>query len=188
VNNTLFQRLNDKLYVSSDLRSDEAAQFLATTSQFHLVCNAITSIISPTLYSAGLSAIGQIQRGSVLAVHHPCVDRWTSVWTGISIIVNRATPMHRDWGAAPPFYDLLVSGGTHADCHLNLPDLGTRLWYLPGTAVAVSGRVLRHEVPDWLEGERICCAHFIKDAVHDRLGEARPVWPCLTDYFTLIDT
>ena len=114
-----------------------------------------------------------------------------SISSASSLCRSLDISLDRDLHNCQPRYSnaqRLGSGGTHADCHLNLPDIGTRLWYLPGTAVAVSGRVLRHEVPDWLEGERICCAHFIKDAVHDRLGEARPVWPCLTDYFTLIDT
>ena len=170
------------------MKSDDAAKFLASTEQFNLICNAVTSVVSPALYSAGLSCISQIQYGSVLADHHPVVDRWTSAWSGCSLIVNRTTPKHRDWGAAPSAYDLLVSARTHTDCNLHLSDIGARLQYLPGTAVAISGKVLRHEVPDWVGGERICCAYFIKDAVHDRLALARPSWPCLADYLTLIDT
>jgi hypothetical protein len=188
MNKIPFQRLEDELYVSSDLRSHDAAQFLATTRDFNLVCNAITSIISPALYSAGLSAIHQVQHGSVLANHHPVVDHWASAWSGCSLIVNRTTPMHRDWGAAASAYDLLVSAGTHTDCYLHLPDIGLRLRYLPSTVVGICGRVLRHEVPGWLGGERICCAYFIKDDVHGRVGLQRPCWPYLTDYLTLIDT
>lgn len=183
-----FQRLQDELYVSSDLRSDDAAQFLATTCQFNLVCNAITSIISPALYSAGLSAISKVQHGSVLANYYPVVDSWTSAWSGCALIVNRTTPMHRDWGAAASAYDLLVSAGTQTVCNLHLPDIGSRLQYLPGTVVGICGRVLRHEVPGWLGGERICCAYFMKDAVHWRVGQKRPHWPYLTDYLSLIDT
>jgi hypothetical protein len=182
------QRLQDQLYVSSDLKSREAAKFLAATQEYNLICNGITSVISPALYSAGLSSISKIQHGSVLGNHHSVVDRWMSAWSGCSLIVNRTTPKHRDWGAAASAYDLLVSAGTHTNCSLRLPDIGAKLCYLPGTAVAISGRVLHHEVPDWVGGERICCAYFIKDAVHERLGLARPPWPCLTDYLTLIDT
>jgi hypothetical protein len=188
MNKFLFQRLQDELYVSSDLRSNDAVKFLAATSQFNLVCNAITSIISPTLYAAGMSAICQVQHGSVLANHYPAVDHWMSPWSGCALIVNRITPMHRDWGAAASAYDLLVSAGTHTDCNLHLPDIGVKLNYLPGTVVGICGRVLRHEVADWLGGERICCAYFIKDAVHGRMGQERPSWPYLTDYLTLIDT
>ena len=173
--------------MSSDLRSSDAAQFLATTYEFNLICNAITAIISPSLYSAGLSAISQIHDGSVLRNHHPIVNDWTSVWSGCALIVNRTTPIHRDWGAAASAYDLLVSAGTHTDCDLHLPDIGARFRYLPGTIVGISGKVLRHEVPDWHGGERICCAYFMKDAVHGRLELPRPPWPCLTDYLTLID-
>ena len=163
-------------------------QFLTTTNQFEHICNAITSVISPALYSAGISAVHELQHGSVLSNHHGVVNHWTSAWSGFSLIVNRTTPLHRDWGAAAPFYDLLVSAGTHTECSLHLPDIGARFRYCPGTAIAISGRVLRHEVSDWCGGERICCAHFMKDAVHERLGQPRPSWPLLADYLTLIDT
>jgi hypothetical protein len=133
--NNSFQRLQDELYVSSDLKSNDAAKFLAATP-IQSVCNAITSVISPTLYSAGLSSISKVQHGSVLANHHPVVDRWMSAWSGCSLIVNRTTPKHRDWGAAASAYDLLVSAGTHTNCSLHLPDIGAKLRYLPGTAVA----------------------------------------------------
>lgn len=52
---------------------------------------------------------------------------------------------------------------------MRLPDLGATLRYLPGTLVAVSGKIIRHGVPQWAGEERFCIAHFMKDAVLDRL-------------------
>ena len=170
------------------MRSHGAADFLATTYEFHLICNGITSIVSPSLYSAGLSTITHVRHDSVLSNHHPVVNCWASVWSGCALIVNHTTPIHRDWGATASSYDLLVSAGTHSHCYLDLPDIGARLRYLPGTGIFISEKVLRHQVDEWLGGERICGAYFMKDAVHDRLGVARPSWPCLDDYWALIDT
>ena len=86
-------------------------------------------------------------------------------------------------GAAPSEYDFLFSGGTHTECFLEVRELGARLSYLPGTGIAISGKVLRHGVMSWEGGERICHARFIKDAVHDRLGQPRPDWVCHENYF-----
>jgi hypothetical protein len=34
-------------------------------------------------------------------------------------------------------------------------------------------------------GERVCQARFMKDAVHDRLGQSRPEWVCYDDYINM---
>ena len=177
-----FKCLKDLLYVSSDIRTPQAKEFLQDTKTLQLICNGITSIICPDLYDAGMNAVQALKSGVGLASHHDVLDEWESVWSGISIILNRRTPMHRDWGGAFQFYDLLISGGTHTACVLDLPDLGAELQYLPGTAVAISGKVLRHGVKGWEGGERVCAAHFMKDAVHDRLQQPRSDWPHLADY------
>ena len=108
-----------------------------------------------------------------------------SVWSGFSIIVNRMTLLHRDVGAEPMHYDLLVSGGTHQQCVLDVCELGSRLSYPPGTGVAIVGKVLRHGVKTWDGGERVCQTCFMKDAVHDRLGQSRPEWVYYDDYINL---
>jgi len=181
------KRLVDDLYVSSDLKSIEELGYIETMSQHELICNAITSVVAPQMYDAGMGATQGLCQGMHLANPADAFTTWSSVWSGISVIVNRKTPLHRDWGGAFPIYDLLVSGGTHTGCFLDIPDLGSRLRYLPGTAVAISGKVLRHGVKDWEGGERVCNAHFMKDAVHQRLGQPRPNWPRLDDYYALID-
>jgi hypothetical protein len=179
------KQLDKKLYVSSDIRSTEAADFLEITAGLDVICNAITALISPQQYDAGLSAIQLIKSNTDLHRTHPNVDRWISVWSGFSLIVNRKTVAHRDTGAAPMHYDLLVSGGTHKSCVLDVLEVGLKLSYPPSTAVAVVGRVLRHGVKIWDGGERICQARFMKDAVHDRLGVPRPSWVCYEDYISL---
>ncbi|KAG1827503.1 uncharacterized protein BJ212DRAFT_1205901, partial [Suillus subaureus] len=83
---------------------------------------------------------------------------WPSVFSGIKVIVNQETPHHWDLGASPSFYNLLVSLGKAHQAILNLPDLGAKLEYPPGTMIYTSGRVLEHGVPAWGDGERIIIA------------------------------
>ena len=146
------------------------------------------ALVSPDLFSVGERTISRLKDPSSGLHHfHPNLDLWTSIFSGVQVIVNRDTPSHRDSGAAPPMYDLLVSAGTHTSAALELLDLKAEFSYGPGTMVALSGRVLRHKVMGWEGGERICLAHFVKDAVHDRLGLRRPPWSNQATYFKLIN-
>ena len=78
----------------------------------------------------------------------------------------------------------LVVGHTQS-VFLEVQELGLGLSYTPGTGVLIAGKVLRHGVDTWEGGERICLARFIKDSVHDRLGQPRPSWVLHENYFRL---
>jgi len=180
-----FKQLTDQLYVSTDLRSEEAEDFLQSTNSLFMLSNAITALVASQQYDSGLSTIQQIKQGKELDSLHDNLNHWYSIFSGFSLIVNRRTPFHRDTGASPTYFDLLISGGTHSDCRLELPDLGSTLSYAPGTGVFVTGRVLRHGVSSWSGGERICLAQFMKDAVQDRLGQPRPGWTNIDDFLEM---
>jgi Oxygenase domain of the 2OGFeDO superfamily len=152
------------------------------STQLDIICNAITALVAPQQYDAGLAAIQLIKDGQHLNSSHPNIYKWNSVASGFAIIVNRSTLLHRDFGGASSDYDLLISGGTHKHCTLDIHDLQLRLSYGPATAVAIAGKVLRHGVKSWEGGERICQARFVKDAVHDRLQQPVPDWVVYSDY------
>ncbi|KAI6007908.1 hypothetical protein EDC04DRAFT_2907519 [Pisolithus marmoratus] len=83
----------------------------------------------------------------------PCPARWPSIYLGIDFIVNQETPPHQDQASAPSLLDLV-----------------------PGTMVFLAGKLLTHSVPKWEKGERIALAHYMKDAIHNRFGLARPMF------------
>lgn len=143
---------------------------MTATEQFW---SAITSIIAPRQYLAGMQSVSSLKFR--VKTSHPVV--WPSEFSGMEVIVNRETPYHRDPGASPSFYDLLVSLGKGHQAILDLPDLGTELQYTPGTMIYICGKVLEHGVPRWGDGERIVIAHFVKDKVHDRQSIPRPEFP-----------
>ncbi|KZP29240.1 hypothetical protein FIBSPDRAFT_727514 [Athelia psychrophila] len=151
--------------------------FISETSPLELLVNVVTSVINRQLYSAGLQAVNAV------CTLHPATP-WASVWSGVALIVNRETPYHRDTGGSVSMYDLLVSAGTHQTCHIDIQELGAAFVYLPGTMLAMSGKALSHGVKSWSGGERICAAHFMKDGVHNRVGQPRPAWPILDDYLS----
>jgi hypothetical protein len=88
---------------------------------------------------------------------HKNILFWKSFFSGIQVITNRSTPKHRDKLSAPTDYDFLVSAGRHTEAWLELEDVNVKLFYTPGTVVAVCGRVLTHAVPDW-EGGSVSAA------------------------------
>jgi hypothetical protein len=148
------------------LQQSYSAAFIEGIQHAELLNNAIMALIAPELYDVGLSAIIKTMDGIEMAKHYENVRLWPSIFTGIEVIVNRLTPPHRDKGGCPSHMDLLVSTGTHKQASIDFCELGLSLSYSPGTMVALSGRVFLHEVMKWEEGERVCFAHFMKDAVH----------------------
>jgi hypothetical protein len=169
------------LRASVSLQSSYGRQFMKAIANVELLCNSVVALVTPDLYNLGLEAISMVKEGTEMAKTYKNVDVWPSVYTGMQVIVNRVTPLHRDNGGCPTHYDLLVSAGIHSDAVLGIKELGLSLCYSPGTLVSLSGKIFFHEVPQWT-GERVCIAHFMKDKVHERLHLKRPEWPKMSDY------
>jgi hypothetical protein len=110
---TLFQRLSDSLYVSTDIRTNQAIDFLSGTASLNLLSDAVAALVSPQQYDYGKATIKCLKEDDHLHKRLPVIDHWNSTWSGFSLIVNRKTPLHCDPGGAPSDYDFLVSGGTH---------------------------------------------------------------------------
>ncbi len=180
------QKLADQLYASKHFKTDYSREFLNLTKSTEAICNAIITIISPDMFHGGFQSIQELKKpNGDLANSHPNLDHWVSIFSGLELIVNQKTPFHRDPGVSPPTYDLLLSAGTYKGIYLDLPDIDTKVQYDPETAILVCGRILGHRIMEWTEGDRICMAHFVKDAVHDRLGIAQLTWTKLLDYWSM---
>lgn len=176
----------DELYVSQEF-CREGKQLVTDIRDAEAILNCIGILICPELHSIGTTAIDKlIQSEDLLHTWHKNVTLWPSFFSGIEFISNRKTPSHRDGRAAASTYDFLVSAGRHTEARLDLPDIDTQLSYDPGTVVAICGRVLRHRVEEW-KGERLCVAHFIRDAVHNRLGLPRADWVKNGPYLAMMD-
>jgi len=178
--------MQDDLYVSVSLRTDEAGYFLQAISNSEMLIDSVAALCNPELYRIGMEAMRKLKY-EWAGPWHDNVALWPSVFSGIGVIVNWVTPSHRDRGASAPAYDLLVSMGTHTSARLNLADVQAELSYQPGTIVLLCGRVLHHEVQTWEGGDRICWAHYIRDNVHNRLELPRPNWVDVNTYYALMD-
>jgi hypothetical protein len=155
-----------------------------------ILLNAVAALTHRSLYRAGHESITKLKQPESLGIKvktHDHVQSWNSAFSGITVISNRITPRHRDTGGSFPWYDLLLSSGTHQDAYLHLNDIRAKLSYLPGTAILVCGKILSHSLPEWRNGERICLAHWMRNEVHHRLGIYYPEWCKFSSYVRLMN-
>jgi len=102
----------------------------------------------PPLYHASLEARQRLDAWSIEndPVMQEALGHWSTIYTNLSLISNRKTPLHRDPQSQSDWFDLLATVSEYQDCFLNIPTLGVQLEYSPGMVVAFSGRLLRHGV------------------------------------------
>ena len=182
------QRDEDPVCPSTELRTHQGGRFLSQISSVQNLVDAILSITAKNQYLLASQAMNDIKHGNILGRDHTNVFKWSSVFSGLQVIVNRITLPHHDSKSYITDYDLLVSAGTHASAWLTLHDIRTRFSYNPGTVVLVCGRVLLHEVDDWNGSDRICIAHYTCQAIHCWLGITTHSWVDLNSYVPFLSS
>ena len=89
------------------------------------------------------------------AEHLPKIlGMWNAPFNVMTLMSNWLTPFHRDNGAAPEWYDLLVPLGHYSNGRIEMPGIGCRFGYNPGTVVGITGRILIHGAV--CLGNRVC--------------------------------
>jgi hypothetical protein len=138
----------------------------------------ILSIVHPKLYEAGKEAIVYLDEHPDMADRperlRQLLQLWSAPFHGLSVISNRVTPVHRDSNGGKKWMDILVALGDYTEGFLELPGVGIRFEYLPGTVVAISGRVIAHSAE--CDGDRACIAYYMREKVQARLGLSQPDW------------
>lgn len=140
----------------------------------------VLKIIHPELYLNGLDTLTRLYS---LSHNMPdseniasVLSQWSSAFNAISVISNRTTPIHRDTKSRAQWYDLLLTIGPYSSSWIELPGLGLRFSYDSGTVVCFPGRILAHGVPD-CDGERVCYAFYMREALHARAKVGTCGWP-----------
>jgi hypothetical protein len=151
--------------VAAIFKKPSAMQWLDAISESNSILSAILAVIHPKLYRSGQETF-DVMRKKPGIERQDVLRRWTSAFSGVSVIYNRITPPHRDGQSRRQWYDLLATIGRYQNSNLELPGLGLSLEYGPGTVVGLLGTTLEHAVPHF-EGERVCYAYFMRDTVHE---------------------
>jgi hypothetical protein len=101
---------------------------------------------------------------------------WTNPFSALQVILNRETPLHRDVRGRKNWYDMLVTLGNYTNGRFELPGIGLRLNYPPGTVIGICSMALMHGAGK-VNGDRICLAYFMRNKVLERLGICAGNWP-----------
>ncbi|KAH9012162.1 hypothetical protein EDB85DRAFT_2159236 [Lactarius pseudohatsudake] len=81
--------------VSTSLKNPAALDWLDHATESNSIMSAILAVIHPELYDAGRNTFKVLRNCSEIKPQE-ILHRWTSVYSGISVICNRLTPAHRD--------------------------------------------------------------------------------------------
>ncbi|KIJ10066.1 hypothetical protein PAXINDRAFT_58232, partial [Paxillus involutus ATCC 200175] len=138
--------------------------WLATIFKVHAHLSAAMGVMHPQVYTVGRDALIKIWEDASMEIRE-VLRVWPSVYSSLSLMVNRCSPYHLDKMGKPQWFDQLLTVGHYSDLDLVLPTLQLRLDYLPGTVVAFSGKVLVHRVGK-TNGDRACIAWYMQDRVH----------------------
>ena len=93
-------------------------------------------VIHPKLYDAGWKATEYLGNPPKTGTKE-LLDRWVSVFSGVSIISNHITTPHQDVNSRANWYHILAMLGPYENCDLKLPGLRISLEYGPGTVVGI---------------------------------------------------
>ena len=167
------------LHVSHSLQEHEktgSLRWVAAMEETNHLLNAILSIVHPELHKAGAAARDKLRRSPEHERHHAYARAWTSVYSGVSVVANRACIPHRDPGGRPDWFDMIVTLGSYEEAIMRWPDLGVSLDYPAGTVVFLAVKLIRHQVLHTVGGERLCHVWFMRDLVHERLEIPSTEW------------
>ncbi|KAF9234569.1 hypothetical protein BU15DRAFT_65565 [Melanogaster broomeanus] len=104
-------------------------------------------VMHPDFYASGRETLCKLGQSTQIEEMKSVLSEWSLVYSVTSVIVNWATPFHRDQNCRIQWLDMLASIGGDPDLHMELDTLGVGLSYGPGMVLALSGKVLRHGVP-----------------------------------------
>src|SRR5258708_5037371 len=147
---------------STNFSSPAALDWLDAISESNAILSAILAVIHPQLYDAGWQTTKCLR--DTPKVDQDILSQWASIFSGISVISNRSTPLHQDRSSRSNWYNMLVTLGRYRKCNLKLPGLRVSLEYGPGMVLGISGSVLEHAAPSF-KGDRVCYAYFMRDSV-----------------------
>lgn len=153
--------------VSKELRTPRGLYWIKQMQETSALLGAAVRIMHPSLYVSGIKAIRGIHSGEIPVDKSEGLAEvlrfWSSPFTGLSLMNNRQTPLHRDSLGCNEWMDLLATVGPYTEGLLEMPGLGLEFEYRSGTVVGVSGRAVRHGAQ--ANGERLCYAYYMRENV-----------------------
>lgn len=144
-----------------------SSEFLLRMKESLAVLGAILAVIQPALFLSGIEVLGYLADGGIETlptdreVLKVVANHWASPFSALSVINNRQTDIHRDLHSPKSCYDLLYTGGAYSNGRFDVPALGLRARYEPGTVVGLLARIFPHGAAS-VKGTRFCLVQYFK--------------------------
>ena len=189
----MLQTIFDSIHPSLDLTwrqdkredSSEALRWARDQIDLGIIMSSILAIAQPDLYKLGRESLMRL--GGRPRVR-PYMKDWPFAFNVLSLIANRASPFHRDRRSGKPEYsDVLLSLGGDASTVLELPTVGIRCRYGPGSVAVFSGNLVLHGVSA-CKGERLCIAGYHRPALHHAVNVGATDWNTVQNIISLVNT
>jgi hypothetical protein len=135
------------------------------------ILSAISALIQPEVFECGFQVIEALycQRIEVgqLLVMAKALSSWGTPHTGLIIINDRQTPLHRDFWNSQWAFDLIATFGYYEECRFECRTLGRAFVYDPGCVMAGLTRYIQHGASEALgdPGTRLCIKATFRDAM-----------------------
>ncbi|KIK81222.1 hypothetical protein PAXRUDRAFT_156561, partial [Paxillus rubicundulus Ve08.2h10] len=139
------------------------------------ILSATLMVMHPDLYALERETFFKLATSPQDEDMQQIILEWSMVYSVVLVIVNQATPFHRDLSCWVQWLDMLTTIGGYPDLHIELNNLGVRLAYSLGTVVGLSNKVLWHGVLASVS-DQFCLAYHMRDNVQEGVGVHRCDW------------
>ena len=121
--------------LKSSRTSDAGHQFLLNMSESFALMGATLALIHPSLIATWEpDLVNEVMK------------LWPLPFNAFLVISNRQTVSHCDVQGILSNYNLLATFGSYNDGCFEVPAVGLRFVYNPGTLIGISGKILLHRV------------------------------------------
>jgi hypothetical protein len=149
-----------------------ATSWLKANTRFQSIMGSILAVTHPGQYKAGIEMLKILKDNSGLPRESKeitkVVDSWCTPFSGVSVICNRETPLHKYIYGRHDWYHILATMGTHPPANFGLPGLQITFSYSPRTVVALCGQI-SHTAGSSDHGDRACFAWYMREDVREYL-------------------
>ncbi|KAI0316545.1 hypothetical protein OF83DRAFT_1060186, partial [Amylostereum chailletii] len=151
-----------RVFVGSKLNSARGRTWLSSSLETLALITTEMRVMHPPQYRAATSLLRKLSKTYANRPVGEFLRHWALIFTGMDIITNRQTVVHRDSNAPSSSHDLLITLLGDPQTTLDLPTLNLRFSYRSGTGVAIAGKFLPHSVLPAV-ADRICYTSYIRE-------------------------
>lgn len=144
------------------------AKFLASETDTIALIGVLLALAHPELYRMQMDVMRELHDGKLQVDNREHMQRlfehWSTPFTAFALTANRETEYHRNTQGGQSLMDIFAVFGRYSGGRLEVPLLGSRFVYNPGTAFILPAHLFEHGASRTI-GERISLSSFFRPNV-----------------------